>query len=72
LGLQILPRAVGPRFEPADVDDAKIERDKIYAELRIVADLAQKLSDSTNRAAVRLATLPVVGDQQIDDTEQIE
>jgi hypothetical protein len=48
-------------FRP-EQSDARIERDRLHAELRIVADLAQKLSDHANRAAIRLAQLPMVGD----------
>jgi hypothetical protein len=56
-----MPRTVRPRFEP-DIDDSndpKTERDRLYAELRTIADLCQKLSDRTRRVAIRRPTLPV-------------
>jgi hypothetical protein len=60
-------RAIRPRYEPDLDDDPTIMRDRIFAELRVVADLAQRISDRVNRAAVRLATLPVAADQADDD-----
>ena len=52
-----------------DISDPVILRNKIYAEMRNVADLAQKQSDRVNRAAIRLATLPVAADHA-DDQKQ--
>jgi hypothetical protein len=56
-----MPRVVRPRFEPnaADVNDPRIQRDKLYAELRVIGEQCQRLSDRVTKAATRLAVLPV-------------
>jgi hypothetical protein len=54
-------RIARPRFEANDetIDDPLIVRDRLFAELRSVSEQCQKLAHRANRAAVRLATLPV-------------